>query len=254
MTRGRPPLFLFWRAAFYYLYAIVSLMQISRIHSYRNPAFLCTSGSCLEGRNKQNLVASSPLFAAVKGRTSSTETTEANQKRELRPQQHRHAIFQQTNAVSRSFPTPESNTWRKFVTASSLQEHKSDRNNNSSPPSLFLNRILSITTQHKVNLRNRNQLVNDVTVRFDDPVAGAKELVKKCQLFPEHNDVNDDYEKEATIQHLTNILSYFQSIAFSSNDNESRICQARVVSSIGRTGMKCPRWHADHVPVRLVMS
>ena len=30
--------------------------------------------------------------------------------------------------------------------------------------------------------------------------------------------------------------------------------KARLVSSRGTTGQKCPRWHIDHVPLRLVMT
>lgn len=59
-------------------------------------------------------------------------------------------------------------------------------------------------------------------------------------------------EQEIT-QHMANVLSYFQSIAGDNNSSNIK-CQARIVSSIGRNGIKCPRWHADHVPVRLVMS
>ncbi|KAL3756143.1 hypothetical protein ACHAWU_005647 [Discostella pseudostelligera] len=88
-------------------------------------------------------------------------------------------------------------------------------------------------------------------------------------------------EEMETIDHLANVLSYFQSIvsttssssSSSPNDNdEAEICDnhnnhhhrqqkekevpcvARIVSTIGKSGTKCPRWHADHVPVRLVMS
>ena len=62
-------------------------------------------------------------------------------------------------------------------------------------------------------------------------------------------------EQEIT-QHLSNVLSYYQSIATHNNneDGNSKKCQARIVSSIGEKGIKCPRWHADHVPVRLVMA
>ena len=30
--------------------------------------------------------------------------------------------------------------------------------------------------------------------------------------------------------------------------------QSTLVSTIGERGIKCPRWHLDHVPVRLIMS
>ena len=59
--------------------------------------------------------------------------------------------------------------------------------------------------------------------------------------------------EQEIIQHLADVLSYFQSVAGVDNSNNIK-CQARIVSSFGINGIKCPRWHADHVPVRLVMS
>ncbi|KAL7523647.1 hypothetical protein ACHAXR_000269 [Thalassiosira sp. AJA248-18] len=56
-----------------------------------------------------------------------------------------------------------------------------------------------------------------------------------------------------TLKHLTNVLSYFQSVAAPPNSPNVK-CIARIVSTVGSVGTKCPRWHADHIPVRLVMS
>ena len=236
----------------------LSLLQIIGITSFQfgrnNPAFLCISKSIPNAQCRTHDVALSPLLAEL----SSTITVADEQQRQ--EQHHRHAIFQHTNAVSKSFPIPHPDIWHKFVTPTSREE-ESNRNNNNSSPS-FWEQLLS-SAQNKVkNSEHQNQLVNDVTVQFDDATTGAQELVKQCQLFTQRSD--DNTGKQSTLlpentmmeqeitQHLTDVLSYFQSVAC--NDNSNIKCQARIVSSIGKNGIKCPRWHADHVPVRLVMS
>eukprot|EP00984_Skeletonema_dohrnii_P033078 scaffold28544_cov126-Skeletonema_dohrnii-CCMP3373.AAC.3 len=231
------------------------LLQIIGIASFQfgrnNPAFLPNA----QGRTHD--VALSPLLAEL----SSTITAADEQQQQQQEQHHRHAIFQHTNAVSKSFPIPLTDIWHKFVTPTSREE-ESNRNNNNSSPS-FWEQLLS-SAQNKVkNNEHQNQLVNDVTVQFDDATTGAQELVKQCQLFPQRSDDTTDgkestmlpentmMEREIT-KHLADVLSCFQSVAGNGNNNIK--CQARIVSSIGKNGIKCPRWHADHVPVRLVMS
>uniref|UniRef100_A0A7S4IKG8 Uncharacterized protein n=1 Tax=Odontella aurita TaxID=265563 RepID=A0A7S4IKG8_9STRA len=87
----------------------------------------------------------------------------------------------------------------------------------------------------------------DVTVEFREAEDGAKELLETCAL--------DHYDKESEIalQYLTSVLSFYQEIV-SYDQEKNRRCKARIVSTRGQVGSKCPRWHADHVPVRLVMS
>ncbi len=269
MTVATATRFLFWCIALH-----LSLLQITGIYSFqfgRNLAFLC-SKSITNAHNagrRHDDVALSPLLAEL----SPTITAEKQQQQQQQQQQqyYRHAIFQHTNAVSKSFPIPHPNIWRKFVTPKTSQE-KSNRKNNNSSPSSFWEQLLS-STKNKVSHHQskQNQLVNDVTVQFDNPATGAYELVKQCQLFPQQSDDNNHDKHQSTtllppenimmeqeiIQHLTDVLSYFQSVVASSdptNNNNSNKCQARIVSSIGKNGIKCPRWHADHVPVRLVMS
>lgn len=125
---------------------------------------------------------------------------------------------------------------------------------------------------------------------FTDPKVGARQLLENCGII--HHSISDDHiigmsddetnrsrlmaEAEdvmETMDHLVNVLSYFQSIvstpsSFAIDDNEEveeydnnhhpqhvvPRCVARIVSTRGKSGIKCPRWHADHVPVRLVMS
>lgn len=85
----------------------------------------------------------------------------------------------------------------------------------------------------------------DVTVIFDEPVDGARQLLDGCGIKTQ--DDNDE-----TLHHLKEALSYYQdyvSFAFG-----ARSCKARIVASRGPVGTKCPRFHLDHVPVRLIMS
>jgi hypothetical protein len=116
------------------------------------------------------------------------------------------------------------------------------------------------------------RIVTDVEVTFDDPSVGAQLLLEKCGLLSQrnlsigsgnkHNDDNSqqtatilpeiDMKEQQTLHHIAKILSYYQSVI--SPNNEKTTCRARIVSSLGSSGTKCPRWHADHVPVRLVMS
>ena len=245
----------------------LSLLQIIGIASFQlgrnNPAFLCniksrTTTNAQQGR-KHDVAFLSPLLAEL----SSTITTEKNEQ-QLQEQYHqRHSIFQDTNAISKSFPIPHPEIWRKFVTPPTIEE--SNRNNKSSQS--FWEQLVSSAQLLGTNAQKQNQLVNDITVQYDDAVTGAQELVEKCQLFTQHIQHHDDNNKQSTLlpenammkqeitQHLADVLSYFQSIAGNNNSNNNNIkCQARIVSSIGKNGIKCPRWHADHVPVRLVMS
>lgn len=239
----------------------LSLLQIIGIASSfqlgrHNPGFLyrksITTSNAHTGRKHD--VTLSPLLAAL----SSTIAAENDQQKYYQ----RHAIFQNTNAVSKSFPIPHPEIWRKFVAPTTTEE--SNRDNHSSPSSFWEQLVSSV--QLGANSQKQNQLVNDVTVQFDDAETGAQELVEQCRLFTQHRHSDDDDDnKQSTLlpenimmereitRHLTDVLSYFKSIAGDSNSDNIK-CQARIVSSIGKNGIKCPRWHADHVPVRLVMS
>ena len=202
----------------------------------------------------------SPLHAELSTNNNIAPNNNFQQSQQQGEHRHRHAVFQHTNAVSKSFPIPHPAVWRRFVKSdNNVQEDISGN-----APQSFWEQLLS-SMQLDANYEKQiNQLVNDVTVQFDDPAIGAFELVKECNLFHhEHNASNDKQSatlpenamlEQEIIHHLSEVLSYFQSIACANERSSNTKCQARIVSSIGTNGIKCPRWHADHVPVRLVMS
>ncbi len=147
------------------------------------------------------------------------------------------------------------------------------------------------TNKNKVN--NYKSLDNyiDVSIEFDNAYIGAKELVNSClqqkkqqQQDPPCDCCNDDsstinteinhfqenitdnnhQENQVIIEYFTTIFQYFQdsitctpfnqdNISTNFNDRSYRY-KARIISSLGQKGMKCPRWHIDYVPVRLIMS
>jgi hypothetical protein len=104
-------------------------------------------------------------------------------------------------------------------------------------------------------------ITKDVEVIFEDASVGAQMLMDECGLITNQVDTNQStqylpeiFMKEQTKEHLTAVLSHYQSIVSSKDKSNLKRCKARVVSTTGSIGTKCPRWHADHVPVRLVMS
>lgn len=120
----------------------------------------------------------------------------------------------------------------------------------------------------------------DVTAIFKDPYSGAKDLLCKCGLSPfvtsqeqyQHRKLSvDDYE--AALEHLQQCFCLFQNYILETSDentngedakaftstgvehkNKFPTFKARVVSSRGVSGQKCPRWHIDHVPLRLIVA
>lgn len=95
----------------------------------------------------------------------------------------------------------------------------------------------------------RNGVIGkDVTVEFNEAQDGAKELLEGCGIY------RDTKESICVLDHLTSVLSFYQEIVSYGGEEKDRKCKARIVSTRGHVGTKCPRWHADHVPVRLVMS
>jgi hypothetical protein len=120
----------------------------------------------------------------------------------------------------------------------------------------------------------------DVSISFDNVRQGAIHLVHECirqaddDLKQSNNDNNDDDDDDEiramkqtmekdSIDYFTRIFAFYQNsiirntniIDYENNDNDPKIrYKARIVSSIGTSGGKCPRWHIDHVPIRLVMS
>lgn len=95
----------------------------------------------------------------------------------------------------------------------------------------------------------RGVLGANVLIEFDDPNLGAAQLLEGCGILS----VRNDYGHSTAQQHLVDVLTYYQELV-SYGAKSRRRCRARIVASRGTIGVKCPRWHLDHVPVRLVMS
>ena len=185
-------------------------------------AFIQTNILCTQHKLPKNI--RSICRAAAQTESVVTESQQQSQRR--------HIIFQNTNAVSKNISIPHQNIWRRSLP--SKEEEKKIT---------FWNSISSIhkDEDHKIS-------INDVSVQFDNPSIGAQELLDKAGVIISKDNT---MAEEETIHHLTSILSYFQSIA----SKETNVkCKVRLVSTIGERGIKCPRWHLDHVPVRLIMS
>jgi len=152
--------------------------------------------------------------------------------------QRRHTIFQNTNAVSKNIPIPHQNIWRRCL------PNKEETKKISFWDSISL---IHKDEDHVIS-------INDVSVQFDNPYIGARELLEKAGVIISKDipSIDANVEEEETIHHLTSVLAYFQSIAGGKETNVK--CKARLVSTVGKRGVKCPRWHLDHVPVRLIMS
>ena len=172
----------------------------------------------------------------------------------VRRQARRHPLFRETNAISKRMHIPHPELWRKSLPTKEHSDKKYRRR------SIFGD-ILSPQTRHEHH--ESVSLLNDVHVEFDDPAKGARQLLEKCGIVPSPSQRSNDEStslplpetimaETETVHHLTNVLSYFQSVASPSHENVK--CIARVVSTVGPIGTKCPRWHADHIPVRLIMS
>ena len=129
----------------------------------------------------------------------------------------RHAVFAKTNAVSKFTPVPHPELWRRCL-----------------------------------------EMVGKTQVKFEDAAIGARDILERCGVIvpaKEHPDVNELSSQEvATVQHLTEVLSYFQRIVAPSGSLEGVKYTARIDSSIGPDGKKCPKYHVDNVHARLIMG
>jgi hypothetical protein len=86
----------------------------------------------------------------------------------------------------------------------------------------------------------------EVKVRYQCPTEGAKELVE--QLKPRMH-------RDAMTEMLESSLTDFAQIAkpYESKDGLS-FFEAKLISSRGKSGTKCSRWHFDNVPVRWIQA
>lgn len=141
------------------------------------------------------------------------------------PSLEKHPHFVENNSDIRAFPMSSSVAakWESIV-----------------PPADLVGSLFAGGGRHV----RRGILGADVTVEFDDSIHGAKQLLEGCGIAG-----NDD-----AAYHLYQVLSFYQDIVSFKSGGKKRSCKARIVSSRGPIGTKCPRWHLDHVPVRLIMS
>ena len=201
------------------------------------------------------------LLSTVK---NDVDSSEVERERELplvssKPPTRRHPVFEKTNVHTRHMPVPNPEIWMQSLNLNNNSCHKDVATGGTqslwdSTANFFL-----VGKHQKENLKQSSRVVSaDVT--FQDPSIGAHVLMEKSGLFKPQSE-NDESTRtlpetrmhdQATLQHLTKVLSYYQSIVSPQNNYIS--CRAKLVSTIGSVGTKCPRWHADHVPVRLVMS
>lgn len=140
-------------------------------------------------------------------------------------------LFKDTNAISRSITLPE----REFLQAIL-------------PKPMNVLEHLFATCDRQVGV--------DVTVEypFTNTEKGAKELVIKCLAASKSNLSRKNLDKYS--YSISEYLKTFRNV-FASDDKSitsKTLAKARIVSSRGDLGQKCPRWHIDHVPVRLVSS
>jgi len=86
----------------------------------------------------------------------------------------------------------------------------------------------------------------DITFTFSDVDAGARELIDKCNMF--HEEERNSVEYNDIIEYVRGCMHEFAQITPKNN------YKVRIVSSRGKKGQKCPRWHIDHVNLRLILS
>lgn len=139
----------------------------------------------------------------------------------------KNAIFQETNVISIPIDVPKTR---------------------------FLDAILPKPTNVMENFlrKDHGKIGVDVSVEFPltEQDVGARQLVLKA-LEASHTSISN--HEIDTISAL--ISKYFEKFEqMIETDNFCTKVKARIVSSRGSIGQKCPRWHVDHVPLRLVVS
>ena len=176
--------------------------------------------------------------------------------------QQRHPVFREANVVTKFMHVPHQELWRRSLpTPPPSEDHRRKTKR----------RFWEFPSRLKSEERGGAGSVlpllrNDLSVQFDDPAIGAHQLLERCGVITHPSSKNDERspqtsetmtaEETETMEHLARILSFFQSVSTAAKPgpNNNVKFMARVVSTVGSSGVKCPRWHADHVPVRLVMS
>ena len=86
----------------------------------------------------------------------------------------------------------------------------------------------------------------DVSVTFTDIDVGVSELIQKCNLFPNEDEYGIEYAD--TFEYLKEC---FQQFTLLSPNKSYRV---KIEPTRGQKGKKCPKWHADYVPLRLILA
>jgi len=86
----------------------------------------------------------------------------------------------------------------------------------------------------------------DITTTFSNIDIGVHELINKCKLVL--NEGNNSKEYKDTSNYLRECLHEFARM------KPNQTYKVRIVSSRGKKGQKCPRWHSDHVSIRLILA
>jgi len=159
----------------------------------------------------------------------------------------RNPLFHDTNVITRSMPLPKTSFIEKIVPAA---------------PKLPVS-VWQRFTPGAGSTKSTNSIGVDVTVEFRDASQGAKELIQRCILGNSNVNSNSNANSNHALQdaeyynemkeYITKVLSFFQE-HITKEDALLHRYKARIVSSRGSIGQKCPRWHVDHVPLRLIIS
>jgi len=184
----------------------------------------------------RNLVSSTSLLGEVvpTGVASYSQPHQEDEEQSSVSPPKTNPIFKSTNVLSKHFAIP----------TTSFLDKISPR-----PNYLWERMALALMSTQQQNRKDgRGKIGVDVTVEFRDAKDGATTLVQNC-LDDSKAQIDHD-ELESMMQYITNVLEYYQTHIHQKN----ALYKVRLVSTIGTKGQKCPRWHVDHVPLRLVMS
>ena len=84
----------------------------------------------------------------------------------------------------------------------------------------------------------------NASVIFTDIDVGVSELIRKSNLFP----TEDSIEYYDTVEYLKECFQQF--VSLSPNKKYS----VKIEPTRGQKGKKCPKWHANYVPLRLILA
>ena len=85
-----------------------------------------------------------------------------------------------------------------------------------------------------------------VTFSFNDIDTGVRKLMNKCKLFEKEEKISKEYYD--TFKYLRECLQEFTNLL------PNKSYKVKIESSKGNKGQKCPKWHTDYVPIRLILA